>query len=93
MELRRDKSRLKIQMWEGGGEGEGVQRLGLVAFPLILTIKYTAAYKMAPPWERHQFKQIISGFKRLIDPSHVFVVNTAGFGEQKAELNNRVFVK
>ena len=48
---------------------------------------------MAPPWERHQFKQIISGFKRLIDPSHVFVVNTAGFGEQKARLNNRVFVK
>ena len=91
MELHRDKSRLKIQMWDR--EGRGGQRLGLVAFPLILTIKYTAAYKMAPPWERHQFKQIISGFKRLIDPSHVFVVNTAGFGEQKAELNNRVFVK
>ena len=72
---------------------EGGQRLLGAAFAVILTIKYTAAYKMVPPWERHQFKQIISGFKRLIDPSHVFVVNTAGFGEQKAGSNNRVFVK
>ena len=91
MELRRDKTRLKIQMERGGREGG--QRLLGAAFAVILTIKYTAAYKMAPPWERHQFKQIISGFKRLIEASHVFVVNTAGFGRQKAGSNNRVFVK